>query len=81
MKLQQVNSFMLIYTFYIMQLKTAEDNSKKLHFQCYNILYSQGSALASCPWLLFGLPLGGEQSIEVCAAGVAWNMLHGENIS
>lgn len=56
-------------------------NSKKLHFQCYNISYDQGSALASCPWLLFGLPLGGEQSIEVCAAGVAWNMLHGENIS
>lgn len=27
------------------------------------------------------LPLGGEQSVEVCAAGVAWRVLHGENIS
>lgn len=27
------------------------------------------------------LPLGGEQSVEVCAAGVSWCVLHGENIS
>jgi len=26
------------------------------------------------------LPLGGEQSVEVCAAGVAWSVLLGENI-
>lgn len=29
---------------------------------------------------MFGVPLGGEQSVEVCAAGVAWYVLCGENI-
>lgn len=33
------------------------------------------------PHLFLGLPLGSEQSIEVCATGVAWRVLCGENIS
>lgn len=26
-------------------------------------------------------PLGGEEAVEVCAAGVSWYVLHGENVS
>lgn len=32
------------------------------------------------PCLCLSLPLGGEKSVEVCAAGVPWCVLRGENI-
>lgn len=35
----------------------------------------------STPCLFLSLPLGGEESIEVCAAGVALRVLHGEDVS
>lgn len=42
----------------------------------HNVAY-----VCTSPQLFFSLPLGGKESIEVCAAGVALCVLHGENIS
>lgn len=52
----------------------------KSYYRVLNRLHSRNTP-ALHPCLFLGLPLGSEQSIEVCGAGVAWHVLCGENIS
>lgn len=55
--------------------RTAGTTPKACSLRCSGL-----SLRSHHPCLLLGLPLGGEQPIEVSAAGVAWRVLQGENI-